>query len=111
MFKSRFQAALLADSYHISLVPQRKYPDAALANLDRSFMVNMPQRGCIEPMALAQRNERGGARPRSTADAARARRRGDRIAVLLLRCVRALLAQSGHSEMSAICRLSGVKQT
>jgi type I restriction enzyme, S subunit len=40
-------------------VPQRKYPDAALANLDRPFMVNMPQRGCIEPMALAQRNERG----------------------------------------------------
>jgi hypothetical protein len=40
-------------------VPQRKYPDAALANLDRPFMVNMPQRGCIEPMALGFGCRRG----------------------------------------------------
>ena len=29
----------------------------------------------------------------------------------LLRCIRTLLAQSGHTDMSALCPLSGVKRT
>src|SRR5215471_2319058 len=44
-------------------------------------------------------------------DAARPHRRGDRIAVFLLRCVCPLLAQSGHIEPSSRCPLSGVKRT
>src|SRR5262249_26542881 len=44
------------------------------------------------------------------AGAARPRRRGDRITLSLLRCTSTLLAQSGHTEMSAICPLSGAKQ-
>src|SRR5215472_15443666 len=44
-------------------------------------------------------------------DAARPHRRGDRIAVFLLRCVCPLLAQSGQIDTSAVCLLSGVKRT
>ena len=45
------------------------------------------------------------------ADAPRPRRRGDRIAVRLLRCQMSLMAQSGHRRWSNRCPLSGVKRT
>ena len=51
--------------------------------------------------------DRQGARPYYPAPAARPCRRGDRIAGLLLRRVSPLLAQSGHTDTSAICPLSG----
>jgi hypothetical protein len=53
-----------------------------------------------------------GARPRRAADAARARRRGNRVKMpVLLQCMSPLLAQSGHAERSDVCPLSGVKRT
>ena len=55
--------------------------------------------------------DRQGARPYYPAPAARPCRRGDRIAGLLLRRVSPLLAQSGQTEVSAICLLSGAKRT
>src|SRR5262249_15029476 len=49
------------------------------------------------------------ARPRRAADAARPRRRGDRIAGLLLRRVKTRLAQSRLSEMSVYLSVCGGK--
>src|SRR5215469_10194522 len=56
-----------------------------------------------------------GARPRRAADAARPRRRGNRVKMpVLLQCMSPLLAQSGHAGRVAqclLCPLLGVKGT
>ena len=63
--------------------------------------------GADQVRAGDQSQDREGARPHRAADAARPRRRGDRMRRVRCR----LLAQSGHAAFAARCPLLGVKRT